>query len=512
MPHGHCYFWQPDVLWPNVIGDAVTAVSYFAIPFILTMFVRRREDLSFSIIFWAFAIFITACGITHLLAIISVWHPIYYIEGYMKLITGLVSFLTVVLLINKFSQLLSLPSTEQLAAANEALQQEILERKETEVALLAKQREFDSIIRNAPIGKAILDLEGNWKNVNNKLTQMFGFSREEMLKTNFQSLTYEEDLPRDMEVIAQLLSGEVESAEFEKRYYDKEGNIWYGLVNATLAGDEGGSNRFFIAQIVDITERKNREKREQELMEELEQQVEDRTQKLAEANQDLKNFVYVLGHDLRAPLNNLHQLADMVKEDLEAEGTATASATHALSLISSNAVNLSKMMNELLAFSMAGKKELVKELIDMEQLTRETYEELVLALPAEQDAALELSAMPQAYGDMSAIKQVLHNLISNGLKYSARSKKSIIKAGGEKRGDKAVFWINDNGIGFDDHYKDKLFVLFQRLHNQQDFEGTGVGLAISHRIIRKHGGRIWAESTLGEGAIFYFELPLSTPL
>lgn len=509
MPHGHCYFWQPDVLWPNVIGDAVTAVSYFAIPFLLTTFVRRRDDLKFTIIFWAFALFITACGITHLFAVISVWHPIYYIEGYMKLLTGAISFFTVVLLASKFSELLAVPSTEQLAVANRALQEEIQERKETEAALLAKQREFNSIIRNAPIGKAILDLNGNWKDVNNKLTQMFGYTREEMLQTNFQSLTYEEDLPQDMKVIEHLLAGEVESTEFEKRYYDKEGNVWYGLVSATLAGDEIGGKQFFIAQIVDITERKNREKRELELKEELERQVAERTQELAEANQDLKNFVYVLGHDLRAPLSNLHQLADMVKEELEAEVGATHSATHALSLISSNAANLSKMMKELLAFSMAGKQELVREMIDMEKLTREAYEELLLSLPAEQDASLELAAMPQAYGDLSAIKQVLHNLISNGLKYSARREKSIIEVGGEIREGSSVFWVKDNGIGFDEKHKKQLFALFQRLHSSQEYEGTGVGLAICHRIIRKHEGRIWAESKMEEGATFYFELPLT---
>lgn len=132
MPHGHCYFWQPEILWPHVLGDGLTAISYFIIPVLLIWFMRKRKDLSFNVLFWAFALFILSCGTTHALAIVSVWDPIYEIEAIVKILTALISFATVIILIWKMPMLLSIPSVDQLKAKNEELLHEIAERKRAE--------------------------------------------------------------------------------------------------------------------------------------------------------------------------------------------------------------------------------------------------------------------------------------------------------------------------------------------------------------------------------------------
>jgi PAS domain S-box-containing protein len=505
-PEGESYDWDPDILWSNVIGDAFMVVTYFAIPIILALFIHRRKDLRFNLIFLVATLSLCAIALEHLIGIIGVWVPVYDTHGWVKLASGIVAFLTLIVLVEKFTTLLSIPSVEKLAETNRALQEVIEEQNKTEAALLEKQEELSIIFRHSPIGKAVLDMQGNWVDVNYKLVEMFGLSREEMLQTNFQALTYEEDLEHSVELMKSMINGEVETVEFEKRYYNKEGKLWYGLVHSSIMRTSE-KRSFFVAQIVDITARKNREKAEELLKQQLEEEVEIRTRELKEANRDLKNFVYVLGHDFRAPLNNLHQLAEMLEEDLREEGVSAASV-HALGLISNNAENMSNMLSDILNFSLANKQALNKETIDMKALVKEVYEECVLNCPPKQDASLHLTELPPAYGDVSAIKQVLNNLISNALKYSSKEKKSEIQAGGILVEDKVQFWIKDNGVGFDEKYKDKLFLLFQRLHAQRDFEGTGVGLAVSNRIVQKHGGKMWAESQMGQGATFYFELPV----
>ncbi|MCB0562050.1 MAG: hypothetical protein KDD09_24025, partial [Phaeodactylibacter sp.] len=158
MPHGHCYFWQPDVLWPNVLGDILTFFAYFSIPFLMVLFLRQRKDIQFRFIFYAFAAFILACGTTHLLAAISVWYPWYYLEGYAKVGTAAISLFTVGLLIHNFERILTIPSASQWQSKNQELLLEIEERKEKESLLLASERKFSFIMKNAPIGMALLSL------------------------------------------------------------------------------------------------------------------------------------------------------------------------------------------------------------------------------------------------------------------------------------------------------------------------------------------------------------------
>lgn len=505
MPHGHCYFWRPDVLWPNVVGDVLTFLAYYSIPVLLVLFLNRRRDIQFRFIFFAFAAFILACGTTHLLAAISVWYPLYYLEGFVKLGTAAVSLFTVGLLITNFQKMLSIPTVAQWEKKNRQLLLEIEERKRKESQLRSSEGKFGFIMKNAPVGMALLGLDGKWMEVNKTIVKMLGYREEELLRMDFQSITHPEDLNTDMVVMEKLLDGRLDNAEFEKRYIKKNGEVLYGLVSAQIIRSDDGTNEFFIAQIVDITGRKEEEFTMTRLNKRLEQEVEARTVELREAYKDMEHFIYAISHDLRVPLNNLGQLAGLIREELERQEVADESLS-ALDLISENARKMNGLLVDLLEFSRSSLKEVKKKPFDMKTLLEEVMEELLEGF-GEKPVRVRIGALPGAYGDRAAISQVCHNLLSNALKYSAQEEEIRIEVSGESKDGFAIFRIKDNGVGFEEEYKGRLFTLFQRLHPSEKFEGSGVGLAICQRIVKKHGGDIWASSGPGKGATFCFSLP-----
>ncbi len=167
---------------------------------------------------------------------------------------------------------------------------------------------------------------------------------------------------------------------------------------------------------------------------------------------------------------------------------------------------MAKLIDDLLALSRLGRQQIRKSSIDLAAMARQVFEQLREQEP-ERDLQLTVQELPQAWGDPSLINQVMMNLLGNAIKYTRAKKTANLEVGGYLQGQETIYYVRDNGIGFDPRYADKLFGVFQRLHGDQEYEGTGVGLAIVQRIIYRHGGRVWAEGKAGEGATFYFTLP-----
>jgi PAS domain S-box-containing protein len=253
----------------------------------------------------------------------------------------------------------------------------------------------------------------------------------------------------------------------------------------------------------DITDRKIAELKIQELNDKLELKVLERTAQLESVNKELEAFSYSVSHDLRAPLRSVNGFAQILKEDHSKFLSAEALR------ITNNIINSGKRMgiliDDLLSFSRLGRKELAKAIISMEQLVTGICDELKRENP-DRDIEFRIQHLPLAKADNTAIKQVWINLISNAVKYSGLKEKTIIEIGSEENEKEITYFVKDNGAGFDMRYANKLFGVFQRLHDDEEFEGTGVGLAIVQRVINKHGGRVWAEGKVNEGAAFYFTL------
>jgi signal transduction histidine kinase len=220
------------------------------------------------------------------------------------------------------------------------------------------------------------------------------------------------------------------------------------------------------------------------------------------ANSELESFSYSVSHDLRAPIRAISAYAKIVSEDYA--GKFDEDATQMLNSIVRNSKKMGELIDDLLAFSRLGRKEVTFSQINMERLVNMVVEELTRAKSA--TINFKVDKLPPAKGDHALIKQVWLNLVSNAIKYSKQRSEINIEIGGYEKDGSVIYYIDDNGAGFDMRYYDKLFGVFQRLHSQSQFEGTGIGLAIVQKIVHRHNGSVWAQSKLDEGSCFYFSL------
>lgn len=254
----------------------------------------------------------------------------------------------------------------------------------------------------------------------------------------------------------------------------------------------------------ETNERKKSEQQVRELNRSLEARVVQRTAALTAAIKDLEGFSYSVSHDLRAPLRAIDGFSRILLEDyavkLDDEGRRL------MNVVRDNTAKMARLIDDILAFTRAGRSELALVDNDMAALVRTCWEELKPAMGGRQ-VRYEMGTLPPVRADRAALRQVLINLLSNAVKFTRPRQQAMIEIGGRSEGGENIYYVKDNGAGFDMQYAHKLFSVFQRLHGQDEFEGTGIGLAIVKRIIDKHGGRVWAEGRINEGAIFYFALP-----
>ena len=254
----------------------------------------------------------------------------------------------------------------------------------------------------------------------------------------------------------------------------------------------------------EIKERMRAEGELRELNLELEQRVSNRTSQLESVNKELEAFSYSVSHDLRAPLRAIAGFSTLMLED---HGNQLDEEAHRkLDVILRESARMGNLIDDLLAFSRLGRKSMHLVELDMTELAKSTYESLCRqheGTPPE----LRLETLPHGIGDRTLIGQVWMNLLSNAIKFSSKSEKPLIEINAISDEKEYIYFVRDNGAGFDSRYQSKLFEVFQRLHDSTEYPGTGVGLALVRRIISRHGGRVWAESTLGSGATFYFTLP-----
>ena len=241
---------------------------------------------------------------------------------------------------------------------------------------------------------------------------------------------------------------------------------------------------------------------------ELERRVAERTAQLEATNKELESFTYSVSHDLRSPLRAVDGFSRILEEDHA--GVLDDEGKRLLKVIRDSSQKMAMLIDDLLEFSRLGRKPIAAAEVDMGALVQGVITELSAA-PGAASPEWRVGPLPQAWGDGVMLRQVWVNLLSNAVKFSARRGQPIIETGGNTDGDQNVYYVKDNGVGFEMQYYNKLFGVFQRLHSAEDFPGTGVGLAIVQRVIARHGGRVWAEGKVEQGAAFYFSLPKGKP-
>ncbi|MDP4290233.1 MAG: PAS domain S-box protein [Bacteroidota bacterium] len=626
--------------------------------------------MPFTWIIFLFGLFIIACGTTHFVHIIGLWWPVNWWQATIDSICAIISLATAIAVWPVLPKLLSIPSpsqlkivnnelqkerdklvhtqtelqkaydqvewrvkerTNDLLAINKLLQEEINERKRSEVALFESQKLLQEITDNSTSLIYATDLEGRYLLISRSLETAFG-ARHEMLinKTRkeilpepyatdhrasdlkvmntLKPLTVEEEnlesdgihtyvsikfplldihgtllgvggisyditeqkkaenalkeserLLRESQKVARLgsfvwdlmtdlwSSSEIMDEVFgiddayvrsldgwlnivhpdwreimmnyvsnevlaKRQRFDKEykiirvndGQVHWVHGQAELEFDSNNEPVKLIGTIHDITDRKKAEEEIRILNAELEQRVIERTAQLESANKELEAFSYSVSHDLRAPLRHITSFVNLI---LRSKSSQLSEETEEyLNAVSNSANEMGKLIEALLTFSRLNRAGVTKAKIDSLQMIRQS---LSLFENDIKSRAIEIIIEPlhDSFGDYQLIVQVWTNLISNAIKYTGKKEKPVIEIGSFLKDRETIFFIKDNGAGFDMKYADKLFGVFQRLHESREFEGVGIGLANINRIVVRHGGRCWAEGEVDKGAVFYFSLP-----
>ena len=345
------------------------------------------------------------------------------------------------------------------------------------------------------------DSTGEIAEANDYFLRLVGYSRPDLESglLTWARITPPEYGALDNAALAQVAAEGV-SATYEKEYIRKDGTRVPVLIGA--AALEGDGEGLGVAYVMDISERKKMETEIRELNRNLEEKVRRRTAQLEAVNKELESFTYSVSHDLRAPLRAIHGFSRILSEDytdkLGAEGARL------LATVMRSALKMGTLIDELLEFSRIGRRELNKTLVNLDALAEEVAREADGAEP--HGALIHLHPLGTAQADATLLKLVFQNLLSNAIKYSAKKESPEVHIGARTGEEGTIYYVQDNGAGFDMTYYSKLFGVFQRLHRQDEFEGIGVGLAIVQKIVARHGGRVWAEGRVGEGATFYFTL------
>jgi PAS domain S-box-containing protein len=384
---------------------------------------------------------------------------------------------------------------QKLGSINAELEARVKARTDD---VVKNEKIYKTIASNIPNSAIfILDQEERFQLIEGDAIEKLGYSKVNMLHKKAEAVIP----PHRYQVLGPLYKRVLKGEQFSMQRRVNGLDLFVQYI--PLIATDGGENTAMIISL-DITDIKIGENEIRELNRKLEKKVENSSEQILAANKELEAFSYSVSHDLRAPLRAIDGYARMLEEDyskqLDEEGRRL------LETVQSNAKRMGVLIDSLLSFSRLGKKELVKTTVNMTGNASAALTEINKTLVHR--AAIMIEDLEPAFADYSMMSQVFINLISNALKFSSKVEKPVVRIHSERVNNEIVYSVKDNGVGFDMQYVGKLFNVFQRLHSLEDFEGTGVGLAIVQRIVKKHGGRVWAESKLGEGATFYFTLPI----
>lgn len=521
MPHGHCYLWNPALVWLHVISDALIALAYISIPITLVNFVRKRKDIPFNWMFVCFGIFIIACGATHVMEIWTLWTPTYWLAGVIKAITAAASVPTAILLARLMPKALAMPTlgqwqqahqelsrahaaleervaerTAELTQKNLDLAQEIHERRQAEEAFRESEALNTAVMEAALDAIVVMDHLGTIREFNPAAEGIFGYSRSEAIGRSLGELIipsslraqHESGLQRYLEAgVEQVLGRRIEVPALRR-----DGTEFPAEVAVVRIHSEG--KPVFTGYIRDITYR--RQAAEAEALRRAKEAAE-------EANGELEAFSYSVAHDLRAPLRAINGFSSALREDWGP--SLDAAAQKDLNRIIAAADRMAELIDALLALARLTRTEPRRETADLSLIARKVVAQLQAAEPTrvvEWDIADDLVEQ----GDPQLVQSLLENLLGNAWKFTSKVSSARIEVGRVLGEGVMAYYVKDNGAGFDMKLAEKLYAPFRRLHTAHEFEGTGIGLATVQRIVRRHGGKVWAEAVENEGATFYFTL------
>jgi len=350
-----------------------------------------------------------------------------------------------------------------------------------------KQEKLEAIYTNAPVGIILASTKGKILEVSDGFTNILGYSKSEIVGKKISDITYKEDLEISMNLLKQLLNKEVDFLQFDKRYVTKDKRVIWGHLTVKQVEKPSGE-MYFIGILSDMDKQKKAE------------------YKMKRLNEELERFAYLASHDLKEPLRTITSLTERL---VDKHGKSlNKSALRYIQFIEEASSSMETLTSELLTYSQLGHKVKKYESINLNKLLTKIKRNLRTSI-SENKATFEIARLPNIKGDSIQIELLFQNLISNALKYRKKTAPKI-KIDYEDRVDVWRFSVKDNGIGISKEFHDKIFEVFKRLHNKEEYAGTGIGLSNCKRIVENHKGTIWVKSTSRRGATFYFTIPKKT--
>lgn len=365
---------------------------------------------------------------------------------------------------------------------------------------------FDRIFEMGPLAMAMVGPDFRFQRVNQRFCDLLGYSEDELKALTFPQVTHPDDIGLNVELAEKAFNSEIPYFTLEKRYLTKDGDpVWVNLTVSYIRNDLGETIAG-LAMIEDITERRAAEEQISGLNQELETRVSElevANDELALANKELEAFSSSVSHDLKGPLISIAQFSQvLLNHDL---GPLTEQQEDILRRMRISGLQAKHIIDDLRDLADVTRREMFAEEVDISAMAKLILDDLVAFAP-DRDVTLLIAPDLRGYGDPALVRILLVNLLQNAWKYTAREERTIIEMTSERGPLRNVFHIKDNGIGFDNAYRERIFEAFERLHTEKEFAGTGLGLATALRVARRHGGDVWAEGTPGEGATFSFSL------
>ncbi|HWY78915.1 MAG TPA: PAS domain S-box protein [Candidatus Sulfotelmatobacter sp.] len=475
--HGVHFIRYPNLMLFLIISNLFIVLAYYSIPILLIIFVYKRQDIPFKWIFFMFSAFIFLCGTHHVVHIITYFFGLYPLEAIIDFLTGVVSIITAAVLWYILPLALKIPKREQLA---------------TQSALSAIVESSE----DAVIGKTLDGIVTSW---NKSAERIYGYTAQEMIGNSINKIAPPDRHDEIPAILERIRKGE-HIAHFETVRMKKNRSLV--TISLSISPIKNTLDEIVGAAAIerDMTERKKLQEAEDKLKV---------VEALQELNKELESFSYSVSHDLRAPLRAIDGFSKILTEDYSEK--LDDNGKHIIATIRSSTQQMGALIDDLLSFSRIGRQEIKTTNVDMTALAKTVFDELKQMNP-QHSIQFICADLPIAHVDPTLMHQVWMNLLSNAIKFTQKKEDAVITIGSKIEKDTNIYYVKDNGAGFDMKYVEKLFGVFQRLHSAQDFEGTGIGLSIVQRIIKKHGGKVWAEGIVDQEATFYFSLPKSLPL